>query len=80
MDINEKIEQTHQIIISLLQKTQLPIGITYYLIKDVLNTVEKQYYAYLNSQNLKDYSTQIKEQQSKEEFKEEEHKISFSQD
>lgn len=52
MEINFLIQKTYDIIISVIEKSQLPIGIVYYILKDILNNIEKQYYAFLNSQSL----------------------------
>lgn len=52
MEINFLIQKTYDIIISVIEKSQLPIGIIYYILKDILNNIEKQYYAFLNSQSL----------------------------
>lgn len=47
-DVNITIEQFKQSIIEECQSSQLPISIVYYILKDVFNTVESDYYTYLN--------------------------------
>lgn len=43
MGINTQIEKTRAEIISILQNSKLPVGVCYYLTKDVLSEVESTY-------------------------------------
>lgn len=43
MGINTQIEKTRAEIISVLQNSKLPVGVCYYLTKDVLSEVESTY-------------------------------------
>ena len=43
MGINTQIEKTRVEIISVLQNSKLPVGVCYYLTKDVLSEVESTY-------------------------------------
>lgn len=52
-DVNITIEQFKQNIIEECQSSQLPISIVYYILKDVFNTVESDYYTYLNDATKK---------------------------
>ena len=47
-DINLQIEEFRQTIIDTVNRSGLPISVAYYILKDVFNTVESDYYAYLN--------------------------------
>ena len=64
MEINSKIDQTHDLILQVLAQSQLPLGVIFYILKDILNSVEKHYYGFLNSQALKEDNEQLEEKSS----------------
>ena len=50
-DINKQIDNVIKNLNTILSESNLPIGVAYYLIKDVYNNVEYQYIQYLNNYN-----------------------------
>lgn len=54
MNINLKIEEVKVNIEKIMTESQLPLGIIYYLFKDIYSQIERQYYASLNSIILKE--------------------------
>lgn len=43
MNINQQIENTRQELINTLNNSQLPIGIVYYILKDIMTEVNNMY-------------------------------------
>lgn len=50
--MNLKYEFFKQSIYQLIQKSNLEIGIIFYIFKDIYNDIEKLYYAQLNKESL----------------------------
>lgn len=48
MNINQQIENTRQELINTLNNSQLPIGIAYYILKDIMTEVDNMYQASLS--------------------------------
>lgn len=48
-NINLSIEELNLNIKKIIEEANLPIGIVYYIFKDIFNEIEKMYYASLNS-------------------------------
>ena len=51
-NVNLKIQLLYKNIISLIQESQLPIGIAYYVLNKIFTQIEKQYYGTLNFLSL----------------------------
>lgn len=49
MDINKKIDIFSQQIQEIVNKSELPIGIVFYIIKDLYREIEYTYISYLNN-------------------------------
>lgn len=62
--LNLKIANFNQQINSLINSSDLDAGIIYYIIKNVYNEVEKQYYKIINQEQYINYS--LKESEKKE--------------
>ncbi len=61
-NINLKIELLYKNISTLIQESQMPIGIVYYVLNRVFSEIEKQYYGTLNFLSLNSNQTQEKEE------------------
>ena len=48
MNINQQIESTRQELINTLNNSQLPVGIAYYILKDIMTEVNNMYQASLS--------------------------------
>lgn len=59
-NINLKIELLYKNINSLIQNSQMPIGIVYYILNRIFTQIEKQYYGTLNFLSLNLEETQKK--------------------
>ena len=64
-NINIVISQFYANIKSLIQSSNLPVGVVYYILKNLTQEIEMQYYATLNS--ILAQSTEEKEIQTSEE-------------
>lgn len=61
-NINLKIESLYKNISTLIQESQMPIGIVYYILNRIFSEIEKQYYGTLNFLSLNLDQTQKKEE------------------
>lgn len=52
-DVNVLMEQFKISIINLLNNNDMPIGMTYYILKDIMNEVADEYQRYLNQASRK---------------------------
>lgn len=62
MDINQKINILSQELQTNIENSQLPIGVVYYMIKDLYRDIEQTYFSYLNNlvfQSQKEDDTSI---------------------
>ena len=60
-NINLSIEELNLNIKKIIEEANLPIGVVYYIFKNIFNEIEKMYYANLNSVILKQQQQQNKE-------------------
>lgn len=63
-NINLSIEELNLNIKKIIEEANLPIGIVYYIFKDIFNEIEKMYYASLNSVILNQQQQQKEENSS----------------
>lgn len=69
MDFNLKCDDFKQEIIKKINDSQLPIVATYYILKDLFNQIQQQYYGTINQlrlQNQKIETVEIKSQEINE--------------
>ncbi len=53
MEINKQIDAIITQLRTTLSESQLPIGVVFLILQNLYNDVEKQYYAFLNSEALR---------------------------
>lgn len=58
MDVNLSMEQYKRELIDKINSAPFPIGVTYYLLKDVYNNVESSYFNFINQQSQELFKTQ----------------------
>lgn len=66
MDFNLKCDNLKQEIIEKINNSQVPIVVIYYLLKDLFNQVQKQYYGTINELRLQNQKTETLEIKTQE--------------
>lgn len=69
MNINKQIDNLSQTLTQAISEANLPIGVVYYIVKDVYRDLEQAYGSYLNNltfQEIEEQNNQQKETQEEE--------------
>lgn len=63
MGLNTMIQELHRNLIKDINSSQLPVGVVFFVLKDIFNETEKSYINTLNAEKMTKPEEEIKEEQ-----------------
>ena len=67
MDVNKQIDNLSQSLTQIISEANLPIGVVYYIVKDIYRDLEQAYGSYLNNLTFQEIEEQNNQQEETQE-------------